>query len=179
MTIKSPNSIRIIGIDPGSRLTGFGVIDVIGREFKYIASGVISTLKEDDFSIKLKLIYEGVSEVCRITSPDESAIEKTFFSKNALSALKLGQARGAAIAALAMSHLPVLEISPNEVKQCLVGYGLASKDQVLEMVQTVLRLEELKSRDESDALAIAISLANQLRFRDKRRASQNEIRSTI
>jgi crossover junction endodeoxyribonuclease RuvC len=158
--LKKPHqSIRVLGIDPGSRVTGFGVVEVTQEGPRHITHGVIKTNGISDFSRRLNIIFEGVRDVCEKTNPQYAGVEKTFFAKNAQSALKLGQARGAAITALAQSSVVVQEISPNEVKQALVGHGLADKVQVKFMVQKILGIDELKALDASDALAIAISVS--------------------
>ncbi len=146
---------RILGIDPGSRVTGFGVIDVIANQISYVASGCI---RADDAALagRLKVIYDGVYEVVASYQPDETVIENIFMHRNASSALKLGQARGAAICALASHSLPIHEYSPNQIKQAVVGRGHASKDQVQHMVQALLKLTQSPQADAADALACAI-----------------------
>ncbi len=147
---------RILGIDPGSIITGYGVIEESSRNSnKYIASGSIR-VKADSFPERLKLIFDGVSEVIALYQPEEMAIEQVFMHKNADSALKLGQARGAAICASMHAGLPVSEYAARQVKQALVGKGNADKTQVQHMVKILLRLQGELQIDASDALGICL-----------------------
>ncbi|VFS76391.1 Crossover junction endodeoxyribonuclease RuvC [Raoultella terrigena] len=125
----------ILGIDPGSRITGYGVIRQVGRQLSYLGSGCIRT-KVDDLPSRLKLIYAGVTEIITQFQPDYFAIEQVFMAKNADSALKLGQARGVAIVAATNQDLPVFEYAARQVKQTVVGIGSAEKSQVQHMVRT-------------------------------------------
>ncbi|MGV6826128.1 MAG: crossover junction endodeoxyribonuclease RuvC [bacterium] len=150
---------RILGIDPGSRITGYGVIDSDGRTSKHVSSGCIRT-KGDDFCQRLGQIYRGISEVLSEVQPDEVAVESVFMAKNAASVLKLGQARGAAISAMVNAGLGVSEYSPREVKQALVGTGGADKEQVQHMIRLLLGVQHKMGLDESDALAIALCHAH-------------------
>lgn len=129
----------ILGIDPGSRVTGYGVIRQVGRQLSYLGSGCIRT-KVDDLPSRLKLIYAGVTEIITQFQPDYFAIEQVFMAKNADSALKLGQARGVAIVAATNQALPVFEYAARQVKQTVVGIGSAEKSQVQHMVRTLLKL---------------------------------------
>ena len=126
----------ILGIDPGSRITGYGVIRQVGRQLTYLGSGCIRT-KVDDLPSRLKLIYAGVTEIITQFQPDYFAIEQVFMAKNADSALKLGQARGVAIVAATNQDLPVFEYAARQVKQTVVGIGSAEKSQVQHMVRTL------------------------------------------
>ncbi|WP_028115521.1 crossover junction endodeoxyribonuclease RuvC [Ferrimonas senticii] len=149
----------ILGIDPGSRITGYGVIQLQGRYQHYLGSGCIR-LPEAELPQRLKIIYDGVSELIAQFQPTELAIERVFMGRNADSALKLGQARGVAIVA-AMNHgLPVSEYSPTQIKQATVGTGAAKKEQVQHMVAAMLKLPGTPQADAADALAIAITHAN-------------------
>lgn len=150
---------RILAIDPGSRLTGFGVVDYRNGRTTYVGSGCIK-LPDDNLAVRLKRIFECVSEVIDLYSPNEFAIEEVFLAKNANSALKLGQARGAAIVAAAMADLPVFEYAARRVKQSVVGNGNADKSQVQAMVQMLLKLESRPQADAADALAIALCHSN-------------------
>ncbi len=150
---------RIIGIDPGSRITGYGVIDSDGRHSIHIASGCIR-LKQDELPQRLGVIFHEIAELIKIHCPVEMAIEEVFVSKNASSALKLGQARGAAICAGVAANLPVGEYAPRTIKQAVVGSGAADKDQVQHMVKRLLNLSCDLSTDQSDALAVALSHAH-------------------
>jgi len=146
---------RILGIDPGSRLTGYGVIEVQERRTVYIASGCVR-IADENFPERLRTIFEGIGEVVERYRPTEIAIEKVFVQRNVDSALKLGQARGAAICAVVSRSLPVAEYSPTQIKQALVGRGAAAKEQVKHMVKTLLQLIENPQVDAADALACAL-----------------------
>ncbi len=149
---------RILGIDPGSRVTGFGVIDSDGVKSRHIASGCIRL--DGEVAGRLAEIFTGIGEVVDAYRPSACAIENIFIAKNAMSALKLGQARGAAICALAVTGLDVHEYSPREVKQALVGGGGADKRQVAYMVALLLNHRDPMKLDESDALAVALCHAH-------------------
>ncbi|MBV4365123.1 crossover junction endodeoxyribonuclease RuvC [Erwinia sp. BNK-24-b] len=146
----------ILGIDPGSRITGYGIIRQVGRQLTYLGSGCIRT-NSTDLPSRLKLIYAGVSEIITQFQPEYFAIEQVFMAKNADSALKLGQARGAAIVAAVNHDLPVFEYAARQVKQTVVGIGSAEKSQVQHMVRTLLKLSANPQADAADALAIAIT----------------------
>ena len=145
----------ILGIDPGSRITGYGVIQCNGRSQIYLGSGCIRTASED-FPYRLKQIFDGVSEIIRQYQPDLFAIERVFMAKNPDSALKLGQARGAAIVAATNANLPVAEYSATQIKSAVVGTGRAEKLQVQHMVQQILKLPAAPQADAADALGVAI-----------------------
>lgn len=146
----------ILGIDPGSRITGYGVIRQTGHKLEYLGSGCIRT-SVDDLPTRLKLVYAGVSEIITQFQPDVFAIEQVFMARNADSALKLGQARGAAIVAAVNADLPVFEYAARQVKQTVVGTGAAEKAQVQHMVRALLKLAASPQADAADALAIAIT----------------------
>ena len=150
---------RILGIDPGSRLTGFGVIDTTATGYKYIASGCLR-IKGDDFPQRLKQIFAGISDIVEEYQPTEMAIEQVFMHKNADSALKLGQARGAAICAVQLFDIPVFEYAARQVKQAVVGKGSADKLQVQQMVKILLSITGELQIDASDALGISLCHAN-------------------
>lgn len=145
----------ILGIDPGSRITGFGVVKVLGQKTHYIASGCIR-VKEGILSDRLNQIFDSISQVIQEYKPDEAAIEQVFMSKNADSALKLGQARGAAMVAMAQHALVVAEYSARQIKQSVVGNGAADKSQVQHMVMSLLSLDKCPQADAADGLAVAI-----------------------
>ncbi|MCF6263376.1 MAG: crossover junction endodeoxyribonuclease RuvC [Xanthomonadales bacterium] len=147
--------MRILGIDPGSVKTGFGLIECRGQQVRAIHYGVIKT-GSGDFPSRLKVIFQSISEVITEYQPNEFAIESVFVSNNASSALKLGQARGAAICAAVVADLPVGEYAPREIKQALVGKGSAEKSQVAHMVGLLLGISEKIPEDAADALAIAL-----------------------
>jgi crossover junction endodeoxyribonuclease RuvC len=155
---------RVLGVDPGSRVTGFGVIESDGSRSRYLESGCIRTVA-GEFPDRLGEIFRGLSEVLEAWRPEEVAIEQVFVSRNASSALKLGQARGAAISAIVTRELPVFEYTPAAVKQGLVGNGRAEKEQVQHMVQVILGLQGRMSLDQSDALAIALCHAHSISTR--------------
>lgn len=146
---------RILGIDPGSRITGYGVVETTARGLRYVASGCIRA-ESGDFPQRLKQIFDGVGEVVSLYQPEQMAIEQVFMHKNADSALKLGQARGAAICAGMNRDLPVYEYAARQVKQALVGTGGADKLQVQHMVKILLGMRGDMQIDASDALAIGL-----------------------
>ena len=148
----------LLGIDPGSRITGFGVIhmNVANRAMSYIASGCIRTIKENTMAARLGVIYDGISQIIEAHKPHEVAIEQVFLKQNVMSALKLGHARGAAMACCAKYCLDVAEYSPRSIKQAVVGFGGAEKAQVQKMVVELLRLGKAPSVDAADALAVAV-----------------------
>ena len=149
----------VLGIDPGSRRTGYGLLVVRDRSVGYVASGCIKA-EIGDMPQRLGIIYRGVSELIDQFNPTELAIEEVFLAKNASSALKLGQARGVAIAAAVAGELPVHEYAAKRVKQSLVGTGRGSKEQVAHMVRILLKLPGAPQADAADALAIALCHVN-------------------
>lgn len=149
----------ILGIDPGSRVTGYGLIRFASGKYEYVASGCIR-LSDSALPARLNTIFLGVTQLAQQYLPDEFAIEEVFLAKNASSALKLGQARGAAIVAATMQELEVFEYSARKVKQAVVGNGGAEKSQVQHMVKQILKLEGDPQADAADALAIAICHAH-------------------
>jgi crossover junction endodeoxyribonuclease RuvC len=151
--------IRILGIDPGSRRTGLGIIDCTTGNSKHVAHDVVQTFDEN-FPGRLKDIFDGVTAAIKRFSPHEVAIETVFLSKNPSSALKLGQARGAAICAAVNAGLPVAEYAPRQIKQSVVGGGGADKVQVQHMVRILLSLQGAVQADAADALAVAITHAH-------------------
>ena len=152
--------MRILGIDPGSRLTGFGVVQVLSNgKMSYVASGVVKVPKVE-LAERLKVIYDGVSEVIATWRPEVMAVEKVFMARNADSALKLGQARASAMLAAVNRDLPVQEYTALQIKQALVGRGHAEKEQVKHMVKVLLELSGNPQADAADALACAICHAH-------------------
>ncbi len=149
----------ILGIDPGSRVTGYGLINVVGNKFEYVACGCIRT-ETESLPQRLKTIFEGVCEIIERYSPQQAAIEEVFMGRNAGSALKLGQARGSAMVACLSHDLPVDEYSARKVKQAVVGAGGAGKLQVQHMVKALLSISDNIAEDAADALAVAICHAN-------------------
>ena len=147
--------MRILGIDPGSRITGFGVIELVEGRVAYVESGCIRA-GDGDFAGRLKTIYDSLRDIVGIYAPEEVAIEQVFMHRNPDSALKLGQARGAAICAVMSMGLQVSEYTPAEIKKATVGKGNAAKTQVQHMVQALLRLPGTPQEDAADALAAAL-----------------------
>jgi crossover junction endodeoxyribonuclease RuvC len=152
---------RIIGIDPGSRVTGYGVIDTDRGRLYFVACGVVKTTPDYPFATRLNEIFEGLNQVIQVHEPAVAAIEEVFLATNPRSALKLGHARGAAVVAAMQNGLAVYDYSPRAIKQAVVGYGQAAKEQVQHMVQVLLELSGRPSADAADALAVAICHANQ------------------
>ncbi|MCB1649667.1 MAG: crossover junction endodeoxyribonuclease RuvC [Pseudomonadales bacterium] len=149
----------ILGIDPGSRVTGYGIINALGNRLEYVACGCIR-LPDVDHPQRLKLIFDNLCQVIEEHAPQECAIEEVFLGKSVSSALKLGQARGSALVACLHHDLPVAEYSPRKVKQALVGNGNADKTQVQHMIKVLLGVSGEVQADAADALAIAICHAN-------------------
>ena len=150
---------RILGLDPGLRITGFGLVDQLGTQLRYVASGCIKT-KDGELPGRLKTLLDGVREVIATYQPDVVAVEKVFVNVNPQSTLLLGQARGAAISALVHGGLPVAEYTALQVKQAVVGHGKADKEQVQAMVVRLLNLPGVPGADAADALACAICHAH-------------------
>lgn len=146
---------RILGIDPGSRVTGFGIIELSGGRAEYVASGCVQA-GGDSLPERLRIIFEGLGEVILLHRPEQVAIERVFVHRNVDSALKLGQARGAALCAVVSRGLSVAEYTPAEIKQALVGKGNAAKMQVQHMVKSLLKLPGTPQADAADALACAL-----------------------
>lgn len=153
------NKRRILGIDPGTGILGFGVVDCqIGKPLRMVTGGVISTPAHTPVEVRLEEIYDGLKEIIRETNPDEVSIEKLFFSKNVTTAITVAQARGVAILVAHQHKIPISEYTPNQIKQTLTGYGGADKKQMQEMVKNTLGLSEIpKPDDAADALAAAIT----------------------
>jgi crossover junction endodeoxyribonuclease RuvC len=148
--------MQILGIDPGSVITGYGLIEASNGKLVHLDNGGIFTSSKKPFSERLYQIYDKMGELINKYSPDAVAIENIFIAKNVSSTLKLGHARGAAIVAIAKKNIPLFEYSPLQVKQAVTGYGRASKEQIQKMIQTLLKLPETAFKDASDALAVAI-----------------------
>ncbi|MCI4624700.1 MAG: crossover junction endodeoxyribonuclease RuvC [Candidatus Magnetoovum sp. WYHC-5] len=146
----------VIGIDPGSIVCGYGVLQSRGRNIIYITSGDIRLPKTAPLPIRLKHLYEGLTEVVEMYKPDEAVIEKIFYSKGVTSALNLGHARGVAMLCVSKVGIPVIEYSSLEVKKAVTGYGRADKVQVMEMVKRILNKTDRLTQDSGDALALAL-----------------------
>ncbi len=158
--------IRLLGIDPGSRFTGYGIVECEGNHLRHVASGTIK-LGAGDYPERLRRIYTELEAIINTHMPIEAAIEKVFMNKNADSALKLGQARGVAMVACSLQQLPLSEYSANHIKQSLVGRGHATKSQIQHMVKVLLNLRESPQADAADALAVAICHAHHRQSRQR------------
>ena len=154
------DGVIILGIDPGSRITGYGLIRKEGNRLIHVDNGAIFTRDAEDFPQRLQQIFTGLSTIIAQYRPDAVAVENVFLAKNAQSALKLGQARGAAIVAAVAVGLAVFEYSALQVKQAVVGSGRAEKVQVQQMIKALLNLPEIAQEDASDALAVAVCHAH-------------------
>jgi crossover junction endodeoxyribonuclease RuvC len=150
----------VLGIDPGSRITGYGIVKKEGNRLIHVDNGAIFTDAAADFPGRLKKIFDGLLQIIAEYHPDQVAVENIFFATNPQSALKLGQARGAAIVAAVHCGLPVAEYSALQVKQAVVGQGRAEKEQVQKMLKALLGLPEIAQADASDALAVAVCHIN-------------------
>ncbi len=157
----------VLGIDPGSRITGYGIVEQVGNRLIHVDNGAIFTDTAADFPGRLKKIFDGLLEVITRYHPDQVAVENIFFATNPQSALKLGQARGAAIVAAVHCGLPVAEYSALQVKQAVVGQGRAEKGQVQKMLKILLGLPETAQADASDALAVAVCHINSYALNQK------------
>jgi crossover junction endodeoxyribonuclease RuvC len=147
---------KILGIDPGSNRTGYGIVEIVSpSRFLYVTHGHI-LVRNQDVNIKLFQIYQKIAEIIRCYQPEEVAIEQVFVHNNPQSALKLGQARGAALTAAGEYGLSLAEYSPRKIKQSVVGYGNAAKSQVQLMIKTLLKMPALPQEDAADALAVAL-----------------------
>lgn len=157
--------MRVLGIDCGSRITGYGVVDTNGADCLFVRCGAIRCRPSDPLALRLKQIYTGIVDIIREVEPDAAAFESLFYSNNVQSALKLGHIRGVSLFAAAEANLPVFEYSPLEVKSAVTGYGRAEKTQVQQMVRVLLKLESApEPLDASDALAVAICHVHTSRF---------------
>ena len=149
--------LRILGIDPGFDRLGFGVVEMRGADVSWVAHGCLQTSKADDYSLRLQQVRDEMKRVIEEYKPVAVAVEQLFFSNNAKTAMKVGMARGVVLLAIQDAGLPLVEITPNQVKNGLTGWGGADKKQVQEMVMRTLKLKEIpKPDDAADALAIAI-----------------------
>ena len=155
------NAIRIIGIDPGLRNMGWGVVDSLGSSLSFVSAGTVRSDAKADLASRLCQLYDGLSEVFHQHMPHEAAVEQTFVNKDAKATLKLGQARGIAMLVPARGGLPVAEYAPNAVKKTVIGVGHGDKAQIKLMVNMLLPKAQYDSDDAADALAIAICHAHQ------------------
>jgi crossover junction endodeoxyribonuclease RuvC len=152
--------IRILGIDPGLRRTGWGLISIAGNTLAFVASGTVKAPLDGELAVRLAALHAGLTEVVAGLVPDEAAVEQTFVNGNAAATLKLGQARGIALLVPALAGLPVAEYAPNAVKKTIVGVGHADKEQIRAMVRVLLPRADFDGADAADALAIAICHAH-------------------
>lgn len=159
------HSVRIIGIDPGLRRTGWGVIESDGHRLVYVASGAVTSDAKGELAHRLVALFEGLSQVLGTWRPEEAAVENTFVNQNAAATLKLGQARGIALVTPALAHLTVAEYAPNMVKKTVVGAGHAGKQQIRAMIGHLLPRARPESDDEADALAVAITHAHHRKWK--------------
>jgi crossover junction endodeoxyribonuclease RuvC len=158
--------VLVLGIDPGTAITGYGLVREEDEELKLVECGVITTPPDQSLPQRLQAIYRGLTTVIHRHQPDQAAIEELFFSRNVRTALSVGQARGVALLAAADAGLPLHEYKPLEVKQAITGYGGADKRQVQEMVRLVLRLDRIPEPDDAaDAVAIAVCHIHSARMR--------------
>ena len=165
--MRDARTVRVLGLDPGLRNTGWGVIDVLGNRLTHVADGVVHSDDTDDLARRLVALYDGIEEIIRTWTPDEAAVEETFVNKNPVSTLKLGQARGIAMLAPARAGIPVSEYPPNLVKKSVVGAGHADKTQVQHMIKILLPGFKLTKADAADALAVAVCHAHHAATRTK------------
>lgn len=155
--------MRIIGVDPGTATTGFGVIEHVKGRLKFVDAGVILTSKDLEMFKRLQILHEELTQVIRETKPEMAAVEQLFFAKNVTTAITVGQARGVILLTISEANLPIAEYTPMQIKQAVTGYGGAKKDQIQQMVKTLLSLNAIpKPDDAADALAAAITHANQV-----------------
>ncbi|WP_180897746.1 crossover junction endodeoxyribonuclease RuvC [Martelella soudanensis] len=153
-------TIRIIGIDPGLRRTGWGVIETLGNSLKFIDSGTVTSDGDMELASRLRQLHDGLSEVVHSFRPDEAAVEQTFVNKDAVATLKLGQARGIALLVPSLAGLKVAEYAPNAVKKAVIGVGHGDKQQIHMMLKVLMPRVQFKGSDAADALAIAICHAH-------------------
>ena len=164
--------MKILGIDPGSRITGYGIIENTGNSISHIDNGGIQPDRKLPFSQRLRKIFDELVNLIDIHKPDVVAIENVFVAKNVRSSLLLGHARGTAMVAASIANIEIEEYSPSEVKQAIVGTGRATKNQIQHMVKIMLSLPEIAFEDASDALAVAICHCNTASFKSKLRKQQ-------
>lgn len=156
--------MRIIGIDPGTGILGFGIIDSIKGKLTLVDAGVIRTPVKEDDAVRLLTIYEELTEIIKDTQPDEMAVEKLFFAQNVTTAMTVAQARGVVLLTAMQANIKISEYTPLQIKQALTGYGRADKKQIQEMVRVILNLKEVPKPDDcADAIAAAIAHSQTLR----------------
>ncbi|VVT06487.1 crossover junction endodeoxyribonuclease RuvC [Rhizobium sp. EC-SD404] len=153
-------TIRIMGIDPGLRRTGWAMVDALGNSLRFVGSGTIRSDEKCDLATRLKQLHEGLAAILHEMKPDEAAVEQTFVNKDAVATLKLGQARGVVMLVPALAGLPVAEYAPNAVKKTVIGVGHGDKTQIHMMVKVLLPKATFDTDDAADAIAIAICHAH-------------------
>ena len=157
--------MRILGIDPGLAIVGYGVVDKVGNAYKTIDYNAITTMAHTPIENRIKIIYDEISLLLEKLKPDALSIEELFFNNNSKTAIAVGQARGVVLLAAVEHNVPIYEYTPLQVKQALTGYGRASKTQIQQMMKNILALSEIpKPADVADALAIAVCHGNSMRF---------------
>lgn len=165
--------MRIIGIDPGTAICGYGIIDVVGSRLQTVAYGAITTTPQDTDAMRLEILFNDLSDILEEYRPDKFGIEKLFFNRNVTTAITVAQARGVILLAANQRRIPIYEYTPLQVKQAVVGYGKATKEQVIYMTMNMLGIREtIKPDDTADALAIAICTAHSSHSEDLRRRIQ-------
>lgn len=159
---KAPGAVRLIGIDPGLRRMGYGLIDRLGNKLSHVGHGTLTSDAGDDLAIRLRDLYLALTQVIEAYRPDEAAVEQTFVNKDPVATLKLGQARAVSLLVPAIHHIPVAEYAPNHVKKAIVGVGHAEKQQIHHMVGVLLPGLKVDGNDAADALALAICHAHHM-----------------
>lgn len=160
--------MRIIGIDPGFAITGYGVIDYIGNKFKLIDCGAITTKAGESFPLRLAKIHTDLTELIKKYKPEAISVEELFFNQNTKTAIQVAHARGVIVTVGCLEDIPTYEYTPLQVKQAVAGYGRADKSQVQKMVKTILNIEQVPKLDDiTDAMAIAICHAHSARFAER------------
>ena len=157
--------MRVLGIDPGTMVTGFGVVDDIKGKLSSVSYGTIEGKRKDSFPDRLKMMFDGLNKAIKDYKPDQVALESAFYGKSVKAAIKIGEARGVAILCAALADIPLFEYAPTEVKRAVVGIGNAQKVQVSKMVKILLALSEVPEKyDATDALAIAICHCHRMKL---------------
>ena len=157
--------MRVLGIDPGTMVTGFGIVDDIKGKLSSVSFGTIEGKRKDSFPDRLKMMFEGLNKAIEDYKPDQISLESAFFGKSVKAAIKIGEARGVAIVCAALADIPLFEYAPTEVKRAVVGLGNAQKVQVSKMVKVLLSLSEVPEKyDATDALAIAICHCHRMKL---------------
>ncbi len=157
--------MRVLGIDPGSHITGYGIVDSVKGRLIHVCNGCIVTIPKNPLALRINSIFDNIHSVMSEFKPDSAVIEEVFYAKNVKSALMLGHARGVVLLCAARHNLPIFEYSPMKIKQAVVGYGNATKEQVQKMIKTLLKMDSMPKPDASDALAAAICHINHYKIK--------------